>query len=289
MNSIMSFTKKDNLIYNFDPRLKLLVLFFYIVLTWIFAGFTGIFILYIPLVIGWIFSKLSIRIFLKLFVYNLIFNGILFALSIFLASPLDTWTNLNPSGYPVYKETVIESALILSRLFLLLLAASLYTLTTDPSDISRSIKFYLKPLELMKIKTDSIALVFTLAIRFIPTLANEIKQVNFAQELKGSNFSQSNIFKKIAKSTNNIVPIFLLSFQYSYDLTESLESRGYLISDKHSQYHVYKLDWKDVLISFIMIAAFTIFIIMAIDYNNNLINKFLDSNNLWTIDWNIVL
>ena len=289
MNSIMSFTKKDNPIYNFDPRLKLLVLFFYIVLTWIFAGFTGIFILYIPLIIGWFFSKLSIKTFFKLFIYNLLFNGALFALNIFFASPLETWTNLNPNGYPIYKETIIESSLILSRLFLLLLAASLYTLTTDPSDISRSIKFYLKPLELIKIKTDSIALVFTLAIRFIPTLASEIKQVNFAQELKGSNFSQSNIFKKIVISTNNIIPIFLLSFQYSYNLTESLESRGYLISDNHSQYHIYKIDWQDILISFIMIAVFTIFIIMAVDYNNNLLNKFLDVNNLWTIDWNIVL
>ncbi len=113
------------------------------------------------------------------------------------------------------------------RLLLLVFFTMIVTLTTTPLSLAGGLEYFLRPLRFLKVPVSEIAMILTIAIRFIPTLTEESERIIKAQMARGANFAEGNIFNKIRFLAPVVVPLFVSAFRRADDLALAMESRGY--------------------------------------------------------------
>lgn len=136
------------------------------------------------------------------------------------------------AAFPVFKLTVtregiITAALISVRLILIVTAASLLTLTTPPLSLTDGIERLLRPLEKIRVPVRDIAMMMTIAIRFIPTLSEEAEKIKKAQLSRGADFESGGIIKRAKAMLPIIIPLFLSAFRRADALAEAMDARCY--------------------------------------------------------------
>ena len=120
-----------------------------------------------------------------------------------------------------------QGAVIVLNVIFVILWSKLFILTSSPIEITSGINFYLKPLKLLKVKTENLALILSVSIQFVPTLLLEAQNIKKAQIARGAEFESRNIFKKTKCIFALIVPIFISAFKRADELSQALEARGY--------------------------------------------------------------
>ena len=120
-----------------------------------------------------------------------------------------------------------QGAVIVLNVIFVILWSKLFVLTSSPIEITNAINFYLKPLKLLKVPTENLALILSVSIQFVPTLLVETQNIKKAQTARGAEFESRNIFKKAKCIIPLIVPIFVNSFKRADELSQALEARGY--------------------------------------------------------------
>ena len=223
---------KDTFIHQLDPRTKL---YFAITITIISLCFNEI----VPLTILFLFIVPLFKIG-KIFKQWLItLKGLVFlAIFIIIIDTLFISFNLGVA--------------MSIRLLVLISAFSLFFLTVHPDDFSQS---------LIQIKVPfSFAFALSLAIRFVPTLAQEAQNVREAQMVRGLELQKGNIIKKVRNFIPIIIPLIILSIQRALLIAESLESRGFGAVKKRTYLYPLKMKVKDYL----LIGILTIFLVSVI-------------------------
>jgi len=124
-------------------------------------------------------------------------------------------------------EGVTLAAQMALRLTLLIIGTSLLTLTTSPIQLTDGIEALLKPLKLIKVPAHDIAMMMTIALRFIPTLADEMDKIIKAQKARGADFDTGNIFKRAKSLIPILVPLFVSAFKRADELATAMEARCY--------------------------------------------------------------
>ena len=109
----------------------------------------------------------------------------------------------------------------------LVTGASILTMTTIPSDLISGIEGILKPLRHLGIPTHDIAIMLSLALRFVPTFLGEVDRIKKAQMARGADFRKGNIIKKIKNITSLALPLVLSSFRKAEETATAMEGRGY--------------------------------------------------------------
>lgn len=127
----------------------------------------------------------------------------------------------------ITREGIVLSLTAASRLILLIVSASLLTLTTSPIRLTDGLERLLRPLSPLGVPAHELALMMTIALRFIPTLTEEADRIMRAQMARGGDFQSGSLVKRIRGLIPVMVPLFVAAFRRADDLAIAMEARGY--------------------------------------------------------------
>ncbi|MBR4079745.1 MAG: energy-coupling factor transporter transmembrane protein EcfT [Christensenellaceae bacterium] len=144
-------------------------------------------------------------------------------------------------------EGITKALTIAVRLILLVAASSMLTLTTSPMEITAALESLLKPLKAIKFPVAELALMMSIALRFIPTLMSETDKIMKAQTARGASFDTGNIFEKAKGMVPILIPLFVSAFKRADELALAMESRCYNNIIPRTKYRVMKVKGKDFL------------------------------------------
>lgn len=215
----------DSLIHRLDPRTKILLSVAYGLLIFLprqWEGFAAMGAL--------TFAALLLSQVPPAFIFRgmrtiLIFFGITAAINLFM-TPGETvvwhWGVLT-----VTQEGLALTAQSLTRLFLLIITASLLTLTTSPIVLTDGMERLLRPFQRIGVPAHELALMMTIALRFIPTLAAELERIMRAQAARGAEFTRGGLLSRVRALIPVMVPLFVSAFRRADELATAMEARGY--------------------------------------------------------------
>lgn len=214
----------ESILHKLDPRFKiiwtvLLMVAVFVINTWQEYVIMGAFIALL-LVISDIPVKQSLK-GIKPLVLILAITAIL---NIFFVkgTPL---VKLGP--VMITYEGIISAVMLFFRLVMLVVAASLMTLTTTPMAMTDGIERMMKPLERVGVPAHEIAMMMSIALRFIPTLMEETERIMKAQASRGADFDTGSLFKRVKSFIPVLVPLFVSAFKRADELAEAMEARCY--------------------------------------------------------------
>lgn len=127
----------------------------------------------------------------------------------------------------ITKEGLQTAAFMAIRFIFLIMGSSLMTLTTTPNQLTDGMEKLLNPLKKVKIPVHEIAMMMSIALRFIPILTEELDKIMKAQTARGVEFNQGNILKRIKSVVPILVPLFISAVRRATDLAMAMESRCY--------------------------------------------------------------
>ncbi len=214
----------ESLIHRLDPRVKLGGTVLYIISLFLFKNFVGYLVaaLFLALVIR--LSKVPFRFMVKGM------KGILFLLLITLGFNLFLTPGTVVVSFwklKITKEGIYVAATMAVRLSLLIIGSSVMTLTTTPNNLTDGIEKMLKPLKLIKVPVHELAMMMSIALRFIPILLEETDKIMKAQIARGADFESGNLFKRAKAMVPLLVPLFISAFRRANDLAMAMEARCY--------------------------------------------------------------
>ena len=125
--------------------------------------------------------------------------------------------------------------------------SSVLTFTTTPNDITDALERIMKPLKLLKINVSEVAMMMTIALRFIPTLLEETDKIMSAQKSRGADLESGGLTKRIKALAPIIIPLFVSSFKRAYDLAMAMECRCYKGSIGRTRMKILKLSKSDFI------------------------------------------
>ena len=149
------------------------------------------------------------------------------------------------------------------RLVLLVLGTSLLTYTTSPIELTDGIESLLRPFRKIGVPSHEIAMMMTIALRFIPTLIEETDKIMKAQMARGADFESGNIIKRAKNLVPLLVPLFINSFRRAEELATAMEARCYRGGDGRTKMNASKIVGKDVLIFLGNLIFFGIIVVVS--------------------------
>lgn len=215
----------DSCIHRLDSRVKLISTIVFIAIVFLIKDFWGYIItaLFLGLIIR--YSKVPVR---------LMLNGLKSIIMIILFTVILNMF-FTPSGkvlFEFYFIRITTSGLYTAlrmavRLILLVVGSSVLTLTTSPVQLTDAIESVLKPLKKIGVPAHEIAMMMTIALRFIPTLIEELDKIRKAQMARGADFDTGGLIKKAKSLIPLLVPLFISSFRRADELAMAMEARCY--------------------------------------------------------------
>lgn len=214
----------ESVIHRLDPRVKLATTFFFIVSLFLFKNLAGYAVAacFLAFVIG--LSHVPFRFMVKGMKGIMVLLLITLGFNLFLTpgTPILTVWKLT-----ITKEGVYAAAFMAIRLSLLIIGSSVMTLTTTPNNLTDGLERILKPLKIFKIPVHEIAMMMSIALRFIPILLEETDKIMKAQMARGADFESGNLLKRAKAMVPLLVPLFISAFRRANDLAMAMEARCY--------------------------------------------------------------
>lgn len=246
-----------SVVHRLDPRMKIILTMFIIVTLFLCKNFISLAFAVAFSVIIVLISRISVKTVLK--------SLKPLALIILLTAVLNLLYGRGEPVLTIGKLTItdggIYSAIFMAmRIMVLIVEGSMLTYTTSPTDLTDAIERLLKPLKHIKIDVHSIAMIMTIALRFIPTLVEEIEKITAAQKSRGADMESGNLIKRVKALVPIIIPLFVSSFRCAFDLAYAMECRCYRGGEGRTKMKVLKMQTRDY-IALAVIVAFTSLVI----------------------------
>lgn len=253
----------NSILHKLDPRTKIILLFALMILIFAADGiFSYTFLIFFTAAIIFL-SKIPPLTVLKS-IKPLIWI-ILFTLLIHFVSH-DGEILLKFFIFKITDEGIKFGIFISLRLILLIIFSSLLTFTTSPIQLTDAMEKILSPLSKFGVPSHEIAMMMTIALRFIPTLIEETEKIIKAQKSRGVNFESGNIFKRMKNFVPILVPLFLSSFRRADELAMAMEARCYRGGEGRTHMRELKFCRRDFLAIFLVILI--IIFVMIMSYGN---------------------
>ena len=141
----------------------------------------------------------------------------------------------------ISQEGLLNGVFIFCRFVLIIFMSTLLTLTTMPLSLTDAIEYLLRPLKVVKVPVYEIALMLSIALRFVPTLMDETEKIMNAQRARGVDFGEGNIFQQMKAIVPILIPLFVSSFNRAEELATAMEARGYKGGEGRTKYR--QLEW----------------------------------------------
>lgn len=252
----------DSIMHKMDPRAKIMAMFGVMVAIFIPSGFESYGFIASLVLIALFVSKLSLGMIIKS-LKPMIF--MLFFLSIINALVLRTGTVIfTLYSFTLYSDALAQTAYITVRLVLMIMTTTILTATTKPLDLTLGIEDLLKPFKRFGFPAHEIAMMISIALRFIPTLIDETNRIMKAQASRGVDLKEGSLKEKLMAILSLIVPLFVSSFQRAEELADAMEARGYIPSAERTRYKILKRTAKDFVLMFIVLALLGVTIWMSL-------------------------
>ncbi|MBU1141179.1 MAG: energy-coupling factor transporter transmembrane protein EcfT [Firmicutes bacterium] len=168
------------------------------------------------------------------------------AFMIFFIQAMLPYINFSSYTLYIYDEGLIRAGFIFVRITNVIIMTSLLTFTTMTTDLNYGIESLLKPLKVIKVPVDVIAMMLSLTLRYIPTLLGETEKIMKAQASRGVDFKESKFKEKVVQIISLLIPVFVISFKRAEDLGNAMEVRGYVIGAKRTRIDEYQIGFADI-------------------------------------------
>ncbi len=216
---------RDSLIHNLDPRMKIMITMLIVIGLFFIGSFWGFLVAgaYIITVIA--FSHLSWKVVirgLKPVMFILVFTIVIHLFFTRGGVVLLEWGFLR-----IESEGLFTGLFMAVRIMLLISLTSLLTLTTSPIQLTDGLEYLLNPFRRFGLPAHELAMMMTIALRFIPTLLEEADKIMKAQQARGADFESGSIFRRAKSLVPLLVPLFLSAFRRADDLAMAMEARCY--------------------------------------------------------------
>lgn len=215
---------EQSVIHRLDARTKILGTLLYIIEIFLvnsFAGF-GLVILALGVLIG--ISKVPVRFIFKGLKAVVFIILLTFVLNLFMFDGTVLW---HWKFLTITYEGLYRSCFMALRLILLIIGTSMLTLTTKPMELTDGLEKLLKPFNRFGLPSHEIALMMSIALRFIPTLLEETDKIMKAQQARGADFESGSLIQRVKNMIPILIPLFVGSFRIAQDLALAMEARCY--------------------------------------------------------------
>ncbi len=237
-----------SLLHKMDARIKILLTLVFLVVIFLCKNFWALGLMALFLLGGICISGVPIKMLLKSLKAIILIICLTAVLNLFYASGGKTLLDL---GFVQITDKGIYTAIFMAvRISCLIIASSLMTYTTTPTMLTDAIERLLSPLKIFKIQVNTLAMMMTLALRFIPTLIEEIDKIMNAQKARGADLESGNIIDRAKALIPILVPLFVSSFRRAYELAFAMECRCYTGSNKRTRMKQMKMSALDVAFVF---------------------------------------
>jgi energy-coupling factor transport system permease protein len=235
----------ESFIHKLDPRTKILISILFIVCLFIINKFIGYTVIVAFLLAIILIAKIPFR-----FIFNglkpiFLLVALTAILNIFMIRGTEGTEIFSIGFLKAYSEGLSTAAFMAIRLILLIIGTSLLTLTTSPIELTDGIEKLLKPIG--KELAHELAMMMTIALRFIPTLIDETDKIMKAQKARGADFESGGIIKKAKSLVPLLVPLFISSFRRADELAMAMEARGYRGGSGRTRMKVLKFSYRDMI------------------------------------------
>lgn len=247
----------NSLIHRLDPRIKIVSALIYMVALFTvnnLAGFSLVVLSGIA-IIG--MSRIPGRYILKGLRPVLVLVVITFVLNLFLTPGM---TLVAIGIVDISREGLSFGIIASIRLMLLVVVASLLTLTTTPVNLTEGVERLLSPGKAIGVPAHELAMMMTIALRFIPTLIEETDKIVKAQQCRGADFASGSLVARAKNLVPLLVPLFVSSFRRADDLAIAMEARGYRGGEGRTRLRELTLDSTDYL----ALAAVLVFLVVSV-------------------------
>ena len=245
----------NSLVHRFDPRLKILLTILYIVLLFAAANPLGLALSIAWLVVLYKMAKIAVRMIvksLKPIVPIILFTCVL---NLFFVTgqgePLvQVWV------LRIYAEGVRYAILMAVRVITLIAGTSLLTYTTSPIVLTDAIERLLAPFNKIHMPVHELAMMMTIALRFIPTLVEETDKIMNAQKARGAMLDSGTLKERMHAMIPILIPLFISAFRRADELAMAMECRCYHGGEGRTRLKVLKYTKQDAISCMVCVAVF---------------------------------
>lgn len=242
----------ESFVHHLDPRVKIVFLVVFLVAIFLAKEFLALGICAALLFLALLFSRIppgkvirALRGVLFLIVFTAALNLLFFqGDKVYWDAPavLFAWRFIR-----ITQEGIVFSAFLVLRLILLMIASSLLTYTTTPVSLTDGVESLLTPLKWIRFPVHALALVMSIALRFIPILMDETQRIMCAQKARGSNLDTGSLAKRVKAVIPVLVPLLVSALRRADELGEAMEARCYSDGKNRTKYKKLHMTWRDLL------------------------------------------
>lgn len=224
----------DSVIHRLDPRVKLVTTLCYIISLFIVDNWIGYVIAGVFLLLVIKLSKVPFK-FMVRGMKSIVFLLVIAVVFNLFLTPGEGEPLVAVWKLTIYWEGIRLASFMAVRLIFLIMGSSVMTLTTTPNNLTDAIEKLLGPLKVLKVPVHEIAMMMSIALRFIPILLEETDKIMKAQIARGADFESGNLIKKAKSLVPLLVPLFISAFRRANDLAMAMEARCYHGGEKRTK------------------------------------------------------
>lgn len=243
----------NSVIHKLDPRMKLILVVFYIVILFVMKSALSYLLATVFTLVLMILSKISFKTYFKGLKPLLIIVIITGIINLFYGKgdPLvQFWV------FKITADGILNASKMILRIALLVISTAMLTYTTSPVLLTGGLEQLLSPLKVIKVPVHEFSMMITIALRFIPTLTEETDKIISAQKARGADFESGNLLKRVKAIVPIIIPLFISSFRRADELAVAMECRCYTGDGKNRTRLIkYSFRFRDYA-AFLLICAF---------------------------------
>ena len=243
--TIGQFFPGKSLLHKMDPRIKIILTLAFVFLIFFCKNFWALGLMSGFLLVGMLISGVPFKMLIKSLRAILVIVCITAVLNLFYVTDGNM---LFPGTFIKITDKGLYTAIFMTvRIACLIIGSSLMTFTTTPTMLTDAIERLLSPLKIFKIQVHTLAMMMTLALRFIPTLIEEIDKIMNAQKARGADLEGGNLIDRAKALVPILVPLFVSSFRRAYELAFAMECRCYTGGNNRTRMKQMKFTYIDVL------------------------------------------
>jgi len=250
----------SSVIHRLDARTKLILTIVYIVALFCAKSYFSYGVMLLFLVFCILTSRIKLNVILrgvKPLVVIIIITGLL---NLFY-TPGDPFVSF--WIFTITYNGIRTALFMIIRLIMLIIGTFILTYTTSPIDLTDGLELLLNPLKRIKVPVHELAMMMSIALRFIPTLIEETDKIMNAQKARGANFETGNIFERAKSLIPLLIPLFISAFRRADELATAMECRCYHGGEGRTRMKIIEMSYLDAVAFIIGFAVFAGVLVLA--------------------------
>ena len=251
--SLGQYLPGNSVVHRLDPRTKIFLMAIYIAIVFVVKSLVVFALPVVLLVAMFAFARVPASYFasaLKPMKWLLVF---MFVINLFATQGTTVWFEWK--FIRLTQEAVEQAVYITLRLVLLVAGTSILTLTTSPIALTDGLEKLMSPLRKLRFPAHELAMMMTIALRFIPTLMEETDRIQKAQMARGADFESGNLFARAKSMIPVLVPLFVSAFRRADELAMAMESRCYHGGEGRTRMRELHFHARDLIATLLLVAV----------------------------------